>query len=58
MQASCFECFPFDRFSLLQDAFVPAEVDIGGGDVVEALSEATVIVVVDEGRDLSFEITG
>ena len=39
MQASRFECFPFDPFSLLQNAFVPAEVDIGGCDVVEALVE-------------------
>ena len=58
MQASRFECFPFDPFSLLQNAFVPAEVDISGCDVVEALVEALVIVVINEGRNLSFEITG
>ena len=58
MQASRFERLSFNPFALLEKGFVPAEVDIGGSDIVEALVEAPVIVVIDEGSDLSFEITG
>ena len=50
MQASRFERLLFDPFSLIQNGFVPAEVDIGGFDVVEAL----VVVVVYGGVALSF----
>ncbi len=39
---------------MFQNGFVPAEVDIGGCDVVQAL----VVVVVDEGFNLRFEIGG
>ena len=57
MQASRFECPPFDPFALLQDGFVATKVDVCGCDVVDALAIALVIVVVDEGFDLSFEVT-
>ena len=52
MQASRFECLSFDPFSLFQNGFVTAEVDVGRCDVVDALVIALVIVVVDEGFDL------
>ena len=39
---------------MFQNGFVPAEVDIGGCDVVQAL----VVVVVYEGFDLSFNGAG
>lgn len=54
MQASRFECFPFDPFSLFQNGLVTSEVDIGGCDVVDALVVAPMIVVIDEGFDLGF----
>ena len=48
----------FDPFSLGQDGGTAPEVDVGRGEIVDALVVAVVIVVVDEGRDLGFEITG
>ena len=36
----------------------PAEVGVGGRHVVQALVVAPVIVVLDEGRDLAFEVSG
>ena len=56
-QAPGFDCFLFDPFALYENGFVPAEVDIGGCDIVQALVIALVIVVMDEGCDLSFEVT-
>ena len=35
-----------------------SEVDVGGGEIVDALVIAAMVVVVDEGRDLGFEIAG
>ena len=58
MQAPCFEGLSFDPFSLFQNDFVTTEVDIGWRDIVQALVIALVIVVIDEGFDLSFEIAG
>ena len=58
MQASLFERLSFDPFSLLQDGFVATEVDVGWCDVVQALVIALVIVMIDEGFDLNFEVTG
>lgn len=57
MQASRFERFSFDPFSLFWNGFVTPEVDFGRVDVVDALVAALMIVVVDEVFDLSFEIT-
>ena len=58
MQASRFECFLFDPFSLFQNGCVTTEVDVGKCDVVQALVVSLVVVVVDEGFDLIFEIAG
>ena len=57
-QASSLECLSFDPFSLLDDGCCPAEVGIGGCDVVEALVVTLVVTVFDEGFDLAFEVTG
>ena len=57
MQATRFESLPFDPFSLFQNGLVTSEVDIGWCDVVDALMIPLVIVVVDEGFNLSFKIT-
>ena len=58
MQASRFECLSFDPFPLLQDGFVTPEVDVRRRDVVQALVVALMVVVVDEGFNLRFKITG
>ena len=58
MQASRFERLSFDPFTLFQNGFVTPEVDVGGCDVVDALVVALVVVVIDEGFNLSFEIAG
>lgn len=47
-----------DLLPFSQNGFVPSKVDVGGSDVVQALVVALVVVVVDEGPDLSLEITG
>ena len=57
MQAARFECLSFDPFSLFQNGFIPSEVDVRRRDVVQALMVALVVVVIDEGFDLRFEIT-
>ena len=57
MQASRFERLSFDPFSLLQNGFVAAEVDVCGRDVVQALVVTLMVVMIHEGFDLGFEIT-
>jgi len=57
MQAPRFECLSFDPFSLLWSGFVTVEVDVRRRDVVQAFVETLVVVVIDEGFDLSFKIT-
>jgi hypothetical protein len=51
MQAPRFERLSFGPFPLLQDGFVASKVDVRRRDVVQALVEALMIVVVDEGFD-------
>jgi len=58
MQASRFKCLSFDPFALFWNGFVAPEVDVCGCDVVDALVVTLMIVVIDEGFDLSFEVTG
>ena len=58
LQAPGFECLLFDPFSLFQNGLAAPEVDVGGCDVVQALMVSLVVVVVYEGCDLSFKITG
>ncbi len=57
MQASCFGRLSFDPFALLQNGFVTSEVAVRWREVVQALVEALMVVVIDEGFDLRFEIT-
>ena len=56
LQAPGFECFAFDPFSFVQNGLGTSEVDIGWRDVVEALVVSLVIVMIDEGFDLRFQI--
>ena len=48
----------FDRFSPFYDGCITPEVDVGGRDVIEALVVSVVVVMIDEGADLAFEIAG
>ena len=49
MQASRFECLSFNPFALFQNGFVASKVDVRRRDVVQALVEALMVVVLDEG---------
>ena len=56
LQAPEFDCLSFDPFSLFDDGRGSAEVGVGRRDVAKALVVASVIVMLDEGFDLAFEI--
>ena len=56
LQAPLFDGLSLDPFSLQQDGLAAPEVDVGGGKIVEALVVASMVVVLDEGGDLGFEI--
>ncbi len=56
LQAPVLDGFPFDPFSFQQDGLSPTEVGVSGCDVIQALVITPVIVVLDEGPDLSFEV--
>lgn len=57
LQAPRFECLSFDPFGLLENVVVTPEVAVSGCNVVVAFVVALMTVVIDEGFDLSFEIT-
>ena len=57
-QPTVLDGFAFDPFSFQQDGLAASEVDVGRGEIVDALMIAPVIVVRDERIDLSFEVTG
>ena len=46
----------FGALAFGQDCLGPAEVDVGGREVIDALVIADVVVVLDEGADLPFEV--
>ena len=58
LQAALLDCPFLDPFPFSENGFVATEVDVGRCDVVQALVVALVVVVIDEGPDLAFEITG
>jgi len=47
-----------DLFSPFDDGRIPPEVSIGRRDVIQALVVTMVVVMLDEGPDLVFEIAG
>jgi hypothetical protein len=55
-QASVLDGLSFDPFSFKQDGLAASEVDIGRGEVGDAIVVSQVIVVGDEFADLGFEI--
>lgn len=50
--------FAFDPLSLFRDLLIAPEVDIGGRKFSEALVVAFVVVIVDEGDNLPFQVPG
>ena len=58
LQAPVFDGLSFGPFPFQQDGLAAPEVDIGGREVIQALVVAPVVVVLDEGAELGFEITG
>lgn len=56
VQAALLDRVSFDPFAFEQDGLAASEVDVGRGEIVEALVVSTMIVVFDEGRDLGFEV--
>jgi hypothetical protein len=58
LQPAFLDCLFLDLLSHLQDFGTAAVVDIGRGQIAQALVVAMVIVVIDEGANLSFEVSG
>ena len=58
LQATVCNSGPLDALAFCEDCLSSPEVDIGRSEVVEALVIADVVIVLDEGVDLPFEITG
>ena len=48
----------FDPFAFEEDGLGPSEVDVSRSEIVEALVIASMVVVLDEGGDLTLEIAG
>lgn len=56
VQAALFDGVAFDPFVFAQDGLAAPEIAVGRGEIVEALVVSAMIVAVDEGRDLGFEV--
>ena len=54
VQAAVMDCQFFDFLPPFNDGGITSEVGISGRDVAEALVVAVVVVIVDEGADLTF----
>src|SRR3954470_589469 len=58
LQAAIGDGLAFDPFAFEEDGLAASEVDVGRGEIAEALMMAAMIVVLDEGRDLALEGAG
>src|SRR5436305_6489110 len=58
LQAAVSNGLSLDPFSFGQDGWTASKVDVGRGEIVDTLVVSAMVVVVDEGRDLSFEVAG
>jgi len=56
LQAPMFDSLLFDLLPFDQNGLAAPEVDVGGREVAQALVVTAVIVVFDEGLDLSFKV--
>ena len=58
LQAAPADCLLLDLLSHLQDLGSAPVVDVGWGQVAEALVVPVVVVVIDESGDLAFQVAG
>lgn len=58
LQPAFSDCLFLDLLSHLQDLCPATVINVGGGQVVQALVVAVVVVVVDEDADLTFQVAG
>jgi hypothetical protein len=58
LQPAFSDCLFRDLLSHLQDLGSAAVIDVGRRQVVQALVVTMVVVVIDEGADLAFQIPG
>jgi hypothetical protein len=58
LQATICDCLAFDPFAFEEDGLSAPEVDVSRSEIAEALVIADMVVVLDEGGDLAFEIAG
>ena len=58
LQAAIGDGLSFDPFSFEEDGLAAPEVDVGRGEIAQALVVAGVVVVLDEGADLRLESAG
>ena len=58
LQATVGDGLSFDPFSFCQDDRPASAVDVGGSEIVDALVVSAMIVIGNEGADLSFEVAG
>src|SRR5262245_26780523 len=56
LQAAIGDGLAFDPFAFEQNGLAAFEVDVGWSEIAEALVVAAMVVVLDESRDLAFEI--
>jgi hypothetical protein len=56
LQSSVFDGLSFGPFALKQDGLAAPEVDVGWGEIVDALVITPVVVIGDERIDLGFEV--
>ncbi len=58
LQPTFSDCLFLDLLSHLQNSRTAAVIDVGGRQVGQALVVAMIVIVVDEGADLPFQIAG
>ena len=58
LQAALLDCHFLDFLLFSDDGFVTPKIDVCRCHVVQALMVAFVVVVIDEGPDLAFEVAG
>jgi len=56
VQAALSDSVSFDPFAFEQDGLAAPEVDVCGREIFEALVVSTMVIVLDESRDLGFEV--
>jgi hypothetical protein len=56
VQASLSDCVSFDPFAFEQDGLATSEIDVGGSEIVEALMVSPMVVMLDDGGDLGFQV--